>query len=246
MSYLKFNLEVDMAAASAGDMVPVLALDGGAHSLFEALEVYHGSNLLEQIREYPALYQLLLDTGEVTDGAAHARSISEGLQCRSEYFVSKENLRGSPSDCPLRNGKMVSPIVLANELKPAQLTNIDTTPAANTVGLVITGREYSDGRQSYKKKANGTTPWWNIIADTDNINTVDHETFDTVEDARINASAQKSDGETTAIPSGAQTITHTFCIPLVSGVVGAQMGKASHPSHRPPDCVQCNLPKNRD
>ena len=104
MSYLKFELEVELKRSKEGEQMTlvkdtsvykgkatitsdeltqkaahVLALDGGAHALFNSLEVYHGTNLLEQIREYNALYQLMLDTStNDTDGASHY-SVSDGM-----------------------------------------------------------------------------------------------------------------------------------------------------------------------
>lgn len=44
-SYLKFEVEVKFDKGSE-TYVPIVALDGGAHSFFNSLEVYHGSNLL--------------------------------------------------------------------------------------------------------------------------------------------------------------------------------------------------------
>lgn len=47
MSYLTFDLEVECDMGSGiSNHKPILALDGGAHSLIQHLEVYHGSNLL--------------------------------------------------------------------------------------------------------------------------------------------------------------------------------------------------------
>ena len=39
-----------------------LRLDGGIFSVLDRLQVFHGSNLLEDIQQYGALYSLLLDT----------------------------------------------------------------------------------------------------------------------------------------------------------------------------------------
>jgi hypothetical protein len=72
MSYLKFQLEVELkenlkpadftrATELTEISVPIIAIDGGAHALFTSLEVNHGSNVLQHIREYNALYHLLID-----------------------------------------------------------------------------------------------------------------------------------------------------------------------------------------
>jgi hypothetical protein len=93
MSYLKFQLEVELnknlgienynrSTELSAKSVPIIALDGGAHSLFTSLEVRHGFNALEQIHEYTALYQLLMDQGEDVDGSRvykGGRSLVEGV-----------------------------------------------------------------------------------------------------------------------------------------------------------------------
>jgi len=67
MSYLKFQLEVELkenvtpdawtrATELMAKSIPIIALDGGAQAMFTSLEVSHGSNVLEQIRENNALY----------------------------------------------------------------------------------------------------------------------------------------------------------------------------------------------
>jgi len=89
MSYLKFQLEVELkenlkpadytrATELTTNSIPIIALDGGAHALFTFLEVSHASNVLEKIREYNALYLLLMDQGEDFDGYKGERSLVEG------------------------------------------------------------------------------------------------------------------------------------------------------------------------
>lgn len=79
MSYMTFDLDVTVRAEELDkEGFPILKLDGGAHALIQHLELYHGTNLLEQIREYNNLYQLHLDKDEVTDGIAYNRNVSEG------------------------------------------------------------------------------------------------------------------------------------------------------------------------
>jgi hypothetical protein len=90
MSYFKFQLEVELKESAKPDAwtrateltaksVPIIALDSCAHALFTSLEVSHGSNVLEHIREYNVLYQLLEDQGEDFDGYKGGRSLAEGV-----------------------------------------------------------------------------------------------------------------------------------------------------------------------
>jgi hypothetical protein len=59
MSYLKFRLENTCALASGETtQTATIAPDYNASSLFARLELYHGSNLLEQIHEYGLLHTL--------------------------------------------------------------------------------------------------------------------------------------------------------------------------------------------
>lgn len=74
MSYLTFDLDVKLLQDRD---FPVVVLDGGAHALFQSLELYHGTNLLEQVREYNNLYGLMMDMQESTTGA-NVRGVSEG------------------------------------------------------------------------------------------------------------------------------------------------------------------------
>ena len=90
MSYLKLQLEVELkegvkpddwtrATKLTAKLVPIIALDSGAHALCTLLEVSHGSNVLKEIREYIALYKLLMDQGEDFDGYKGGRSLAEGI-----------------------------------------------------------------------------------------------------------------------------------------------------------------------
>lgn len=76
MSYLTFDLDVKLLQDRD---FPVVVLDGGAHALFQSLELYHGTNLLEQVREYNNLYGLMMDMQESSTGA-HVRGVSEGTR----------------------------------------------------------------------------------------------------------------------------------------------------------------------
>ena len=71
MSYLRFKIVNTHAT------VP-LALDYSAAGLIQSLAIYHGSNLLEQINEYNALYHLFLDLQGSTETVTRAGSILLG------------------------------------------------------------------------------------------------------------------------------------------------------------------------
>lgn len=73
-SYFKFRVTSTVAAAAGGTQTP---LDYSAHSFISRLEVYHGSNLLEQISEYHVLATLLKD---ITSGADNQLTVGNALE----------------------------------------------------------------------------------------------------------------------------------------------------------------------
>ena len=68
-SYLKFKVNNKAA--------PTLKPDYSAHSIIQRLEVYHGSNLLEQISEYNVLATLLKD---ISSGLDHQITVGSALE----------------------------------------------------------------------------------------------------------------------------------------------------------------------
>ena len=60
--------------------------NAAAHTLFYRLQVYHGSNLLQTIENYPLLAKLMFDLQVSTPQANGKHSILTG--CSTEYVVS--------------------------------------------------------------------------------------------------------------------------------------------------------------
>jgi hypothetical protein len=178
MSFLEFKLRVDAVnlphvknVTPAESYNPILKLDGGAHSFFKSLQVFHGSNLLEYIDQYNSLYQLLSDQGQFRD--EDTRTIAEGRGFTSKGVTEIQ----SP-----RDGIIVSPWVI----------NTDTafTGTTATYAPVTSGNPVDD--LTFLKTATS----------------IDRAVY-----------AVRGDGTGTSYTSK----VFTFCIPIVSGIVGAQM-----------------------
>ena len=76
-SYFKFRVTSTVAAAAApGTITPI---DYSAHSFISRLELYHGSNLLEQISEYHVLAHLLKDIQTGADSQLTVGNALEGI-----------------------------------------------------------------------------------------------------------------------------------------------------------------------
>ena len=71
MSYLRFKVTNNHATAG-------MALDYSASCFIQSLALYHGSNLLEQIHEYNALYHFLMDMQGSEESVERAGSILQG------------------------------------------------------------------------------------------------------------------------------------------------------------------------
>lgn len=246
MSYLKFDLEVSMKVP-VGTNVPVLALDGGAHSLFQSLELYHGTNLLEQIREYNNLYNAMLDMQEVSDGIG-VRSVSEGTA------------RG-----PWGRGNIVSPVSIPENIGWSQYHRTKAFspnfPEARTNAIngdfnghpqVTNVKDTSETASSHSWK-NVTTPVSPYgYGNDDRFAKLVKNEPDTSADPTLNTEAEYAGvrkfpakvwwGDSirsyetacaTSELSGGEGIgavvdrpvTFTFCIPIMSGVIGGSMGK---------------------
>lgn len=237
MSYLRFDLEVTSNFDSS-DNIPVLALDGGAHSLIQNLEVYHGSNLLEQIREYNNIHQLMLDTGEIPDGTNTGRSVAEGTVPGGSYTRSEDTYAPMYGSSKGRNGIIVSPVHLPNLTHGAVETNAtvktdvtwlsdkpDGIPGTDTswdAGSAI-GNHYTMDPDS---SARGEVD----VAAATGIPTFENDMISAavVPSARaldVHASTVRDSQNRAIVVDDATTRTFTFCIPIVSGIVGAQMPK---------------------
>ena len=147
-SYFKFRVTSTVAAAaSPGTQTP---LDYSAHSFISRLELYHGSNLLEQISEYHVLAHLLKDiqtgadnqltVGNALEGIASAR-VGEGLQgaisgagaaaAVPRVFTIQllSGLIGGLQEKYLPVGEMVGDLRLELTLAPAGEAVIGTNPS---------------------------------------------------------------------------------------------------------------------
>ncbi|AET84770.1 hypothetical protein TVWG_00005 [Tetraselmis viridis virus N1] len=202
MSYLTFELDVTVDADSP-DNLPIIALDGGAHSFFHSLEVYNGSNLLEQIREYNTVYQILHDSGEIPDCSANGRSVAEGMQ--TQY------VNGTVTTDDYRGGRLITPCVIGGENTGHHLSGNDLYVNSTTAAANIT-----DG-DSLTKDYEATAIKTRLVPDYDDLFTV---------------GASLASGQYSATNHGAalladktKVVTYTFAIPIVSGILGVQMGK---------------------
>jgi len=80
MSYLKFRLEnTSTLAGGETTQTATISPDYSASSLFARLELYHGSNLLEQIHEYGLLHTLWMDMTGGSDSQMSTGTVLEGI-----------------------------------------------------------------------------------------------------------------------------------------------------------------------
>lgn len=79
MSYLKFKVTSTDAAATS-----IQQLDYSASSFIARLELFHGSNLLEQIHDYGLLYSLWQDMTADESASLYTGSILEGMDPATE------------------------------------------------------------------------------------------------------------------------------------------------------------------
>lgn len=251
----------------AKEAAHVLALDGGAHSLFSSLEVYHGTNLLEQIREYSTIYQLMLDTAVGS------------TELNSHYSVG-DGMCGTDTTPNGRKGKIITPVyanditrdVVINKYKPSinaytPTIRIPATPGANiaTNGVAEFTKNseaivYESGvahEYAYEDKHYSMHPVNSPYEGSNIANmsptprlVVQHGTTTIPARGAVAAVAyaaatanspvvypvpEQAEGPAKNIytdmhiPSGGfiggQTQTYTFCIPIMSGILGPQMGK---------------------
>lgn len=204
---MTFDLEVTLKKPPTGNVAtktPLLYLEGGAHGLIQHLELYHGTNLLEQIREYGNLYQLHLDKTEVLDGVLHSRHVTEGT-----------------------GGMIITPIALPTEVinyhrmrthqhnpagTGADAENIFEPHDGNTLStsrLPVAGYGYG-----FRPGTNGGTAQFKPRCVPVN----------NMVEARAITAADSGVHGTCGIVFDKKH-TYTFAIPLMSGIVGGGMGK---------------------
>jgi hypothetical protein len=198
MSYLKFDVEMDYHGPDGinDKTLPIVGFDGGAHSLFSSLEVYHGTNLLEQIREYNALYSLLTDMGETSTNNAQSRTISEGRAMDG-------------------NGDIITPFACssslldeANSFREGTLNVLSSYPVA-----LLTPDEF---KPSVEKSVFSVQTPDQFNANASYFSLSHSATADAADDGNTHIGM---------VLRGDHKIVKSYCIPLVSGIVGAQMGQ---------------------
>lgn len=206
-SYLKFDVEMDYKYDITTPTLPIVALDGGAHSFFNSLEVYHGTNMLEQIREYNTVYSLLTDMGESSSNMSQSRSVSEGRgisgtgELLTPFCCPASDLEGSSM---YRSGDHGSTFTANSESAPKRPSLLarnelpyEGTVTSKSLLFESTSMDQYDTNAAYFSK-NYTT-------------------------ARVDDTGARSlRGQ---ILTGSHKITKTYCIPLLSGIMGAQMGQ---------------------
>lgn len=193
MSYMTFDLDVTLLA---GSDYPVLELDGGAHAFIQSLELYHGTNLLEQIREYNNLYSVMLDMQENETGD-RVRNVSEGTS------------------------KVITPIILTDEAK-VRRNRINNAIHATVDGVTVQRRTAQSKADDALLPVYGDVP---VHDDNTRLDSIFREDVIPVpglmEAHQVTTVAVASFG---SVEVG-KVVTYTFAIPIMSGVIGGGMGK---------------------
>lgn len=234
MSYMTFDLDVTVRKEELdkGDF-PILKLDGGAHALIQHLELYHGTNLLEQIREYNNLYQLHLDKDEVTDGIAYNRNVSEGTG----------NFTVTPVVVPQEVLSMCYSKTATHRSESVSVPLHQSTSGANVTTAIAPA--YGFGWHTVSKDAQPKR-FVHMVRGTGNTETEQVSeplAFSIAEPytAQFKPRIQPVDSldKAWSITNGGaitsstpqfgmvvdQTVTYTFAIPIMSGIIGGGMGK---------------------
>jgi hypothetical protein len=227
MSYLKFNVNVKTKFGDTTVNKPLLALDGGAHAFFQTLEVYHGSNMLEQIREYNTLYQLLIDNGETASNMSYGRSVADGVARDKDYYPSTA-LFYQAAEVRAKGGNESGGIIKALNPARSRIEENTVRPTRDREGKIVSEFWIRDRRlldldwNMTKSDASTPTPIGDALTTGDAAATVNGKPI--MVDA-IEIDDLPFQGAEGAYSSSSNGITHTFCIPLVSGIIGAQMPK---------------------
>jgi len=85
-TYLKFSMQCASTAASAQNLATGVFVENTAYSFFNRLDVYHSSNLLEQISEYGQLTNMLLDS-QLTQSEKAGLSPLIGSNSNSSNYI---------------------------------------------------------------------------------------------------------------------------------------------------------------
>ena len=149
MSYIKFRLN-NKCVLTAGEAAatPVVATapispDYSGSSLFARLELYHGSNLLEQIHEYNVLHALWSDMTGSAEAQKSTGNVLEGIHATSDRVGAEVPLNGSKYFCiPLLSGIvgcMQNKYLPTGDMSGGDL-RLEITLANVSDGVVTTGR----------------------------------------------------------------------------------------------------------
>lgn len=91
MSYLRFRItNTSTVVTPPATAAPNFALDYTGSCFIQSLSLFHGSNLLEQIHEYNALYHFMLDMQGSEESVCRAATILEGANetyCRQGVVI---------------------------------------------------------------------------------------------------------------------------------------------------------------
>lgn len=223
MSYLKFELAVDLGPYNPDGQtptttLPIFALDGGAHSFIRGLQVYHGSNLLENIDQYNALYQLLIDQGFQPGDLG--RTITEGITSPSLYTESE-----------LRKTYKATSTVANSTAAPELEVEVDLAgPSAKTnimhrrLGQIITPIGIKSG--AFKRQAAKVEGGVEVVDYDKSIaySMMGATSFKPSAGLTVATTYKGWNNRIRVNKKGSQAI-YTFCIPILSGILGGGMSK---------------------
>jgi hypothetical protein len=155
MSYLKFRV-TNTSAITAGEVTggkqATIAPDYSVSSLISRLEIYHGSNLLEQIHEYGLLHTLWTDmtgcsdahltTGNVLEGMGTSVRVGENLTIGNSRVYAIPLLSGII-------GCMQSKYLPTGDMSAGDL-RVEITLTNNNNGIVVSQEASTAGTKSWK------------------------------------------------------------------------------------------------
>jgi hypothetical protein len=142
MSYLKFkltNTSVHTAAEVAADTPDTITPDYSISSLIEILEIYHGSNLLEQIHGHGLLHTMWTDMTGCADSHLSTANVMKGMGTTARVG---EDLTGGASryyTIPILSsiiGCLQSKYLPTGDMSAGDL-RVEITLAANNDGVTI-------------------------------------------------------------------------------------------------------------
>ena len=155
MSYLKFklsNTSVRTAAEVTAGTPATITPDYSVSSLIERLEIYHGSNLLEQIHGYGLLHTMWTDmtgcadahytTGNVMEGMGATARVGEDLTVGTSRYYTIPILSGII-------GCLQSKYLPTGDMSAGDL-RVEITLAANNDGVTIPAAGQTNGAKIWE------------------------------------------------------------------------------------------------